>query len=178
MLQTDLAAESSSLLIDAEKIVGLINEAILQTRHIAVGFDPVGIEVGGLPAALQQLAQNTSKMNPSVACIVDWNLDRADIDKAISQALFCIARESILNAIRHGGAERVELELGLAADARVFLQVRDNGNGFTPEAKLSAGMGIRIMKYRANSIGGELTITSAPGKGAVIRCLATASAAH
>jgi len=175
VLQTDLVAESSSLAADAEKIVGLINEAILQTRHVAGGFDPVGIEVGGLQAALQQLTNNTSSVDPTVTCIFQCHVERLNFDRETNLALFRIAQESIHNAMRYGRAGLVEIELGRELDGKIYLRVRDNGKGFSPETKLNSGMGLRIMQFRANSIGGTLTISSAPGHGTGIRCLVPAA---
>ncbi|HTB85109.1 MAG TPA: PAS domain S-box protein [Candidatus Sulfotelmatobacter sp.] len=168
VLEQDLAAQPSPLAKDAEKIVGLINEAILQTRHLAAGFDPVDIEVGGLPAALQQLAQKTTSLYP-VSCTFKCNRESLELDKQVNLAIFRITQESINNAIRHGQARRIEISLQ-AMEAKTCLTIRDNGKGFLLDGKKHHGMGLGIMSYRANSLGGKLTIHSELNSGTEINC--------
>jgi len=168
VLEQDLAAQPSPLAKDAEKIVGLINEAILQTRHLAAGFDPVDIEVGGLPAALQQLAQKTSSLYP-VTCTFKCNRESLELNKQVNLAIFRITQESINNAIRHGQARRIEISLD-AMEAKACLTIRDNGKGFLLDGKKHHGMGLGIMSYRANSLGGKLTIHSELNTGTEINC--------
>jgi PAS domain S-box-containing protein len=167
-LEQDLAAEFSPLVPEAEKIVGLINEAILQTRHLAAGFDPVDIEVGGLPAALQQLAQKTSSLY-SVTCTFKCNRESLELDKQVNLAVFRITQESINNAIRHGQARRIEIGL-MATETKICLTIRDNGKGFSMDRKNRQGMGLGIMSYRANSLGGKLTFHSEVDTGTEISC--------
>ena len=50
------------------------------------------------------------------------------------------------------------------------LRVKDNGVGFEVEAPNQTGMGLRVMEYRACSIGGELKISSQLNQGTEIRC--------
>lgn len=172
-LEEALAAARSPESGQAKEIVSLVNHAITQTRVLARSLSPVEVEVKGLIPALENLATETRR-NFSVECRFHCALRGAVFDFQTSMTFYRIAQESIHNAIRHGGAELVELEIGRAPDDRIFLQVRDNGKGFSPESSKSAGMGLRIMQYRTNSIGGELTVVSAPGKGTEICCLVTA----
>jgi signal transduction histidine kinase len=51
------------------------------------------------------------------------------------------------------------------------LTVRDDGLGFDPEHTARGGMGLQIMRYRAESLGGALTLRSRPGDGAEVRCI-------
>lgn len=170
VLQMDLAAKSSSHVLDAENIVILINEAIQQTRAIASGLDPVGIEVGGLPAALQQFAQNTSKLHPTVTCLFQCNPRHLNFDKETNLALYRITQESVNNAIQHGQARQIEISLQ-AKEGKVSLTIRDDGMGFLVEDRNHRGMGLGILSYRANSLGGKLTIQSEVNVGTEIHCL-------
>jgi signal transduction histidine kinase len=59
----------------------------------------------------------------------------------------------------------------LAADGpQLSLKIIDYGKGFSPDAKSCSGLGLHIMQFRANSIGGHLTVESQPNKGARIEC--------
>ena len=74
-----------------------------------------------------------------------------------------IAREAVGNAVRHGGATHVRLVL---RGNPPTLDIEDDGTGFDPAAPRSPhSFGIRSMRERAESLGGELEIGSAPGEG-------------
>lgn len=73
-----------------------------------------------------------------------------------------IAQEAISNAIQHGGARTISIDLTYAADA-LRLEVSDDGVGFAPDLgvqQASRGYGMRNMHHRAERLGGNLTVTS------------------
>ena len=80
-----------------------------------------------------------------------------------ADALTRIAREAVANAARHSGAAQVSLSLARQG-SRVRLCVSDNGSGFDP-AIPADGFGLTSMRDRASSVGGELRISSGPGRG-------------
>ena len=84
----------------------------------------------------------------------------------VREALVRIASEAVANAIRHGhaGVVRIELDGG----ERLRLRIVDDGAGFEPaaaEQATDAGYGLTSMRERAERLGGELTIASRPGAG-------------
>lgn len=80
--------------------------------------------------------------------------------------LFLIYKEAINNVLRHAHATRVGLTLRREGRMLV-MSIADDGNGFDPGGG-SRGNGLTNMQTRARSIGGELTITSAPGVGTTV----------
>jgi PAS domain S-box-containing protein len=168
-LEQDLVAAESPLVADAKKIVELTNEAMQQTRQLASGFDPVDIEVGGLPTALKKYAHQIA-ISYRIACHFYCPNERLEVDKQINLALFRIAQEAINNALRHGRARQVDVSLQAEA-ARLVLTIRDNGKGFSTSGQKHHGRGLGIMSYRANSLGGKLLIRSQPGSGTEIECI-------
>ena len=83
--------------------------------------------------------------------------------------LYRIAQEGVLNAARHAGATQIHLRLRVAG-ADVELLVIDDGKGFDPLQFARGGMGLRIMRFRAQLIGGYLSVESRPGAGTTLRC--------
>lgn len=84
-----------------------------------------------------------------------------------------IVGEAMRNAARHGRATRVEVELG-RRDGLARLLVRDDGAGFDPAAPPRDGrqhFGLKVMRARAQRIGGRLTVSSSPGAGACVELL-------
>jgi signal transduction histidine kinase len=83
------------------------------------------------------------------------------------QALPRIVREAVGNAIRHGGARTITLHLRDADD--IWLRVTDDGSGFDPSRPpADGGFGLTSMRERAESLGGEFRVESAPGRGTSI----------
>jgi len=76
-----------------------------------------------------------------------------------------ITRESLTNAVRHGQASRIRIVVAVSQQ-RVEVTVSDDGAGFQmSEAVPLTGNGLRNMRQRAQLIGGELQVTSVPGRG-------------
>ena len=77
--------------------------------------------------------------------------------------VFRIVQEGLANARRHSDARHAWVQIGARAGER-FVRVRDDGEGFAPEAS-EAGQGLRNIRERVGSIGGALQLSSAPGHG-------------
>ena len=86
-----------------------------------------------------------------------------------SDALVRIACEAVTNAARHSGAGQVSLSLWRQG-SRVRLRISDRGSGFDP-AGPAAGFGLISMRERANSVGGDLRISSVPGQGTEVEAM-------
>lgn len=82
------------------------------------------------------------------------------------EALVRIACEAVTNAARHSGAGRADLRLEREGSC-VRLRVSDKGHGFDTAAP-GGGFGLTSMRERARSVGGELRVTSAPGRGSQV----------
>ncbi len=84
-----------------------------------------------------------------------------------------IAQEALTNALRHADATRIDVSLS-CEDGVTGLEVRDNGVGRQPNAGHAdtGGLGLRIMRHRANAIGAEFAIEDAPDGGTIVRCRA------
>jgi signal transduction histidine kinase len=145
-----------------------VKEADQYARDLSHGLIPVDVEANGLPEALRRLANNAERLF-NVDCTFQ-EVERALVhDNTSATHLYRIAQEAVNNAVRHGEADRIKLVLA-AGDEQIRLQVRDDGTGFETEDVTDAGMGVRIMSYRARIIGGTLDISSALGEGTVVTC--------
>jgi PAS domain S-box-containing protein len=157
-LEQTLSNESLAHAREAKELATLISNAIGQTRSLARGLDPVEVETIGLPAALQNLAAETRKFF-AVNCLFSCSDSEMRVDPQTSLALYRIVQEAIHNAITHGDATRITVEL-MINPAQLILHVLDNGNGFVLKPANPDGMGLRVMHYRARAIGALLNITS------------------
>jgi hypothetical protein len=98
-----------------------------------------------------------------------------EVDDSISvqtdqqHALMRITREAVSNAVRHGKAPRIHVQLA-QSDGQRRLVVQDDGQGFDPDRAVAdnAGYGLVSMRDRARSLPGSLAIDSNPGSGSVV----------
>ena len=79
-----------------------------------------------------------------------------------------ILHESLSNIIRHATATHVSVLLQDDQD-RLTMRIHDNGRGFNPDDVSSERLGLRIMRERAESLGGEITIESGSETGTTVR---------
>jgi PAS domain S-box-containing protein len=141
-----------------EAIGKLLRNSVGELRQVAHGLQPVNFRVGGLPVALQELARSTSD-HFHVSCKSRCARDARVDDETTAEHLYRIAQEATGNAIRHGKARVVRIALTTPSSGGLWLGVLDDGVGFPDPLPPSAGMGLRIMKYRADAIGADLRIS-------------------
>jgi PAS domain S-box-containing protein len=163
-LASRLQKERHSAAADAEEIMGLVNCAIESTRALARGLSPVSIERGGLPFAFRALATRASDMYGVKVRFHSRIWPQLTLEASACTHLYRIAQEAVTNAVRHGHASEMVIDLHVKGD-RVTLAVSDNGRGFIPGAAPASGMGLRIMQYRANILGGSVSFEPRPGGG-------------
>jgi two-component system CheB/CheR fusion protein len=154
---------------EAQSISELVNKANKQTRGVARGLFPVRLEENGLASALEELAENAGGFL-NTRCEFRCSGPILIQDHAVANHIYYIAQEAIVNAVKHGKAERIEVGLVGANGGGCILTVRDNGVGLNSGVAPSRGMGIRIMKYRARMIGAEVQVQPATGGGTEVVC--------
>jgi two-component system, LuxR family, sensor kinase FixL len=156
VLSKRLGSREKAASARAAEIAGAVREAISQTRLLARGLSPVTLESEGLMSALAELALNTEKMF-LVHCDFDCPQVVKFDDHAAATHLFRIAQEAVSNAIKHGKAKNISIQLA-DGDGHLRLSVRDNGKGFPQNFTPGNGMGLRIMQSRIGMVGGTLRI--------------------
>jgi two-component system CheB/CheR fusion protein len=163
VLAQKLAKKSKDGSARAVEIAKAVRESIGQTRLLARGLSPVTLESEGLMSALAELALNTGKIF-RVRCAFDCPEVVKFNDHAAATHLFRIAQEAVSNAIKHGRAKTISIQLHEDA-SRLRLRVSDDGVGFPENFSGGAGMGLRIMQTRIGMVGGTVTIERQPAGG-------------
>ncbi|WP_028226922.1 cache domain-containing protein [Paraburkholderia ferrariae] len=157
-----------------------LSDTLREVRRISHALRPAMLDDLGLAAALEQLTRELSAESgiqiefaragapaPSMPTPLPTPLpaQAAVLPDAVNTVLFRIAQEALTNIVRHAGAPRAALSLDVARGG-VTLTVADNGRGFNVEeaqADPRAGLGLRNMRERLESLGGRLTLSSRPG---------------
>ncbi len=144
----------------------LIKNAIMQTRELAKGLVPIKLQTEGLPHALEDLANFARRVYQMA---VETQID--DLIKPVSiiteTQLYHIAQEAINNAAKHANCTKLFIYLHIV-QSELILSIKDNGKGFSETKK--AGIGLRIMSYRANIINGSMSVHSEEGEGTLVIC--------
>ena len=165
LLEEQLRGERPSEANKAGMIVKLVNDAARQARLTARNLEGAD-GVGDLKTALQSLAISISR-NCSVKATITADGSSLPISPPVAAQLYRIAQEAVHNAVEHGAAREVQINLTFNHETMV-LTIRDNGKGFPSNAN-GKGMGLRIMRYRAQCIGGSCDVQSS-SEGTVVRC--------
>jgi signal transduction histidine kinase len=165
LLEEQLRGERPSEADKAGMIVKLVNDAARQARLTARTLEGAD-GVGDLKTALQSLSISVSR-NCSVKATVTAEGSSLPISPPVAAQLYRIVQEAVHNAVEHGAAREVQINLA-SNDEVMVLTIRDNGKGFDSNAN-GNGMGLRIMRYRAQCIGGSCDVQST-SEGTVVRC--------
>ncbi|MFH5806341.1 PAS domain-containing protein [Alienimonas sp. DA493] len=188
----------------AAHLLSQADDAASRVRQVARGLMPIGGVRGELTAALTRLAaersalvdRNAEAPGPTVT-FAGTPADEPDAPD-VRNELYHLAREAVGNALRHSGASRIEIALR-RTDGAVRLSVADDGVGMPADLAAAAGridgldgrgkprstsggVGLRSMRYRAEVLGGALSIEPAvpaadgrPARGVRVVCTLSAS---
>lgn len=134
----------------------------------------------GLPEALTALCRRTEAQEAARGQRLECSLrlegrEAADLPEPVQTALLRGAQASLANVTAHAGAARAVLTLTVSAD-EALLDVYDDGVGFDPAALedpraaggSDSGYGLPGLRRRLQTLGGSLTVDTAPGDGTVI----------
>ena len=146
----------------AARIIELVEQAVRRARDLARGLQPLQLKPDALGAALSELAANIQSTF-GIHCVC--RLGDAPIilqDTAAAIQLYHIAQEAINNAIRHGKAAQILVEL-IRVGNSIVLSVEDNGVGIGTNPV--AGLGFQTMRHRARAWwGGRLRSSRSRGQ--------------
>ena len=131
-----------------------LDSARATLARFAAGLHPPRLEMGGLPAALGELAE-TAPLDVDV----DAGCGRLSAD--VELAAWFVCSEALANAIKHSGATRVTIRAE-RADQWLVVAVADNGRG---GAEPAAGRGLVGLAARVEAVGGKLALDEPPGAG-------------
>jgi PAS domain S-box-containing protein len=169
VLEQKLADQSLPEAVEAAKIVKMVNQAIENTRHLARGLHPVAAEPLGLMSALRNWANEVEELF-HIRCTFRCAKPFPIRDPNMATHLYRIAQEAVHNAIRHGKSRDIEVVLSGKVDTGT-LTIRDDGDGFQKDPDTQPGVGLSIMNYRADMVGGSLKVQPNEDRGITVTCM-------
>jgi PAS domain S-box-containing protein len=155
-----------------EAIVEAIHRTMNHTRLLSRGLAPVELESGNLITALAELAADTQALF-QIDCVLESHEVPETFPPETCSNLYRIAQEAIQNAIKHGKATRIRISLD-CQNRHGVMTITDNGNGMDstkPGDAEGNGMGLHIMKHRAELIHGSVSVLAHNGGGTMVHCV-------
>ena len=145
------------------------SEALVEVKAIAHNLRPYQLDRLGLKKALDAMVKAVSDSSD-----IRFNTDIAELDSVLPKGaeinLYRIVQESLNNIVKHSAA--TEASVIVKKDAqRIYVEIRDNGNGFVPGSSgdsPNGGLGLVGITERAKILGARCEIHSASGKGTII----------
>jgi len=152
--------ETASQLVDISK---QLSEISTEVRQISHDLMPSSLLDYGLIAGIQN---HIGKLKNTTKIEIELDTDLSPTDNGLSKAqelnIFRIIQESVQNAIKHAECKIIKIKL-LADNETLSLGVSDDGVGLKKSA--DNGIGIKNIKTRIKSLGGQLEIKSKKGIG-------------
>jgi signal transduction histidine kinase len=146
-------------------------ENLAEARALVAAFTPVALSEATLTEVLRRQAE---RFAAETGVDVQVSLDLPDEEVAAlpqgqQVVLLRSAQEALANVRKHAAATQVLITLGLSDDG-VWIEIRDDGTGFTPSTA-DAGYGLAAMRGRVEESGGSVQVESAPGRGTRVQVL-------
>jgi len=124
------------------------------------------LENGDLPSALTEVVRSIPAP-PETKVEIKVQGTPVRLPGRVEMNLLRIGQEAASNGIKHGHATNVRVSLRYTSE-KVILEVCDDGCGLTGEHSKAGHFGMLDMRERAEALGSQLAIESAPGNGTSI----------
>jgi PAS domain S-box-containing protein len=167
-LEVKLTKQKLPEAADAKKLHGLIDQAINHAHGLAHDLASLDSQDEDISVALKNLAKRAKEMF-SIGCRFRSTGQGASLPSNVVRQFYKIAQEAVTNGIKHGKASQVQIVLANSGE-HLVMKVKNNGHPFPDLKEQSPGMGLRIMRYRANVVGASIDVRADGDEGAIVTC--------
>ena len=162
-------SQSPKAIETLEKSKETVQEVIRTLRNICSELRPVALDSMGLEKVIRAHVAMIQETHPDIRFELQLMNDQQELPERVRLAIYRVFQNAMSNVIRHSQATNVLVKLA-ADEHNLFLQVQDNGLGFTVpdkwvELARSGHFGLVGMVERVQAVGGTVTVRSAPGIG-------------
>jgi len=141
---------------------GLVDDAIVEVRRIAMALRPAALDRLGLRESLEELTRSIA-VRADLEVVFEASDDIEGLPAAVESAAYRLVQECLTNVVRYSGASEATVTVSRGAGC-LDVSVSDDGTGFDTEAPRE-GLGLEGMTERVALLGGRLSIESAPRRG-------------
>jgi signal transduction histidine kinase len=148
-----------------------LREAVASARRVVrARLEDLSVQIplGGVEAAVKEVS---ARRGQGLPLVVSCEGPAVDVSPETTAVVVRVLTEALANSARHAQPQRVEVRLRVQ-NGRLTLEIEDDGIGFQPAEAGGPGdghFGLTLMRERARSAGGLLTVSSAPEDGARVR---------
>jgi PAS domain S-box-containing protein len=132
-------------------------------HRISHRLHPSRLDALGLVAAISGFCQELWSQQSLQVRFTHLAVPRA-IPSDVALCLYRIVQEALQNVIKHSGGMEAEVHLEGSGEG-LLLRIADPGGGFAPERREGVGLGLLSMRERVRSLGGDIVVQTAPGRG-------------
>lgn len=166
--------DCAQALADLGRLHQQIQSSMERLHAIIVTLRPPSLDTeGALRGSVEELVKEMCQLGRiryRFEC--KGGLRERGISDTVKILLYRMVQEALTNVIKHAHASQVTVRLEQRKLAQLVLTVSDDGVGFKREKRLSVKhVGLLSMRDSIRSVGGTLTITTAPGRGTSIRAV-------
>ena len=147
-----------------------VSDALDDLRGVIQALPQAPIELQELSSCLHLLGSRAARAVGAQLTIRVTEGATVSVGGRARSAIVRIFQEAVHNALRHGFAETIRVELAAPEGAPLRMEVVDDGTGFGTEAP-SPGLGLSSIRDRADELGGRADVTSRPGAGTKLRVI-------
>lgn len=167
VLAQNLDKEQSVHAGTAAQLSEIGRNAHQQLRDVVQGLLPLVAEEA-LGVGLKRLCDQVRE-RMGISCELRDTLARQVHEVGNAHHIYYIAQEAVANAVRHGNAKTIVITLAMEG-RHGLLQIDDDGCGFDMDGQRATGSGLRIMRYRADVLGGTLSVCRRDAAGMSVHC--------
>jgi two-component system sensor histidine kinase UhpB len=153
----------------AQRVAQTVQALYASTRDIVKSLRPEVLDTLGLAGAVEELVSSYDKVHPDCRFSMDESAPLPPLCSDLAMQAYRVIQESLTNVIKHAGATRASVRLGLKPTGdQLTIEIQDNGKGFNTGSPDGNGLGLIGMRERVASVGGEICISSPHGQGTTI----------
>lgn len=167
-VENKLTGKNAPEAADVRQIHSLIHEVVDHTHDLAHYFSSLDFEGDDLCALLKRLAGNVKRIF-NLSCRVQIKGELPPLSPSVTMQLYKIAQEAVSNAIKHGKASLVSIVVSNSPD-KLTVAIKNNGVPFPEMKNPNNRMGLRIMNYRASTMGASMDIRPNGEEGTIVTC--------
>jgi signal transduction histidine kinase len=154
---------------DRNSLLKVVDLTIDEVRRISMGLRPSILDDIGLLATLQWFTREFKEACRTIQLDTDFTIEESTLTDTQKVVIFRIIQESLNNITKHAQAKAIFISVTATSNS-IDLHIEDDGVGFNHlSQKNPSGFGLGSMRERAKLSGGELVISSEPGRGTVIK---------
>ena len=144
----------------------LVRDALASVRKLSIDLRPSALDDFGLVAALDRFTSDLRERGALQITFAAHDLDTR-LPEPVETALYRVTQEGVANAIRHGEARSIRVELARHSST-IRLTITDDGHGFDPERIPPDRVGLIGMRERITLVDGTLDLVSKRGHGTTV----------